>query len=923
MAISGYERAHETDLFPVTESRAFRGWAGFTLQYPWFILLVALLSVALSLRLASQNLKFSTDRTQLLDPDHPVQRRWQAYREQFEGNSDLLVLLTGSPVEVRAAADELGGLLDSDRDYFDEVFYKVEIPEISHHALYFLSRQDLKRLLSQLQRAAPWIDSMSTGLPGLLQKLGSIPVPQARPVLEPVLPLFLNILRGLNEAISSDGRSPYKSPLPAFRPEAALLREQPFNLEQTTFYNAIDGARTCLMLVQPSDLRGNFDQDAATVARLRQQVSRVQRSFPQVQCRVSGETVMNTDEMVGSYNDSRVSGLLALIMVYLLLAIAFVDLLRPLCAVLSLGVGLAWSLAFTSMAVGYLNLLTVHFATIVAGLSMTFAILLLCQYLELGASRPELKIPDLLIDTMVEIGPTSLIGAVTTAIAFWSLQFTNFRAASELGLITGTGVFLCFCSVNTLLPILLVLTEGQKKFRAIRLPGWSYWSGPLHKHPYRVLGISLFISLYCLTWVPRVPFNYNVLTLQPVNSEPVRVEKFLQTMGYSGLFAVTSAPNMSQAYRLAQRFEALSSVSRVETIASLQPQGIEAKRPLVKEIVALAQPGQGPEPQLKLALSASELGQLGASFGHASDHLGPLLRDLPPTAQVKELQNQLHRFEKLLDPSRPGPLVSALLGYQQQLAQDLRKQADFLQHQSATPPDILRFLPKALKARSVSADGRISLRIFPHANCWDREPQEYFVHQLESVDPEVTGSPLLIYYYSQALQRAYVTSGRNGLAVIFVLLLLHFRSLGNAALAIFPKLLGVLWMVGAMGVAGVSFNSANFLALPITLGIGLIFGVNVLLECQQKSGLTLFRGPTGAAVVLSGLTAILGFSSFLMVSHRGVSSFGFVMAAGLGANLLTSLLTLPALISLLKPKEPQSSPESLTAKAQLPGASDV
>ena len=102
-----------------------------------------------------------------------------------------------------------------------------------------------------------------------------------------------------------------------------------------------------------------------------------------------------------------------------------------------------------------------------------------------------------------------------------------------------------------------------------------------------------------------------------------------------------------------------------------------------------------------------------------------------------------------------------------------------------------------------------------------------------------------------------------------------------------------------MGVCGVSFNSANFLALPITLGIGLIFGVNVLLECQERGSGSLFRGSTGAAVMLSGLTAMLGFSSFLMVSHVGVSSFGFVMAAGVGANLLTSLLTLPALLTLI------------------------
>ncbi|MBT9587986.1 MMPL family transporter [bacterium] len=866
---------------------------------------MALISLVASLNLASQRIHFSTDRTQLLDPEHPIQRRWLTYRAQFQGNSDLLVLITGNPADVRAAAEDLATLLVREKNFFDEIFFKVDIPQISQHALYFLSFEDLQRLVRQLRQAGPWMDALDSGLPGLLRKLSAIPKSRAQAMLEPVLPQFLRILVGVNQSIESRGQSLYKSPLPAFQPEASLLREQPFQIDKSTFYNTIHGDRTCLMLVQPSDRSGSFQQDAATVARLRQLVTQVMRSYTKVDCMVCGEVVMNTDEMVGSYQDSRTSGLAALILVYGLLALAFGDFVRPLCAVVSLGVGLAWSLAFTSMAVGHLNLLTVHFATIVAGLSMTFAIQVLCYYLELGSQESNPSVTRLLVQTMAETGPTSSVGAVTTAIAFWSLNFAKFRAASELGLITGTGVLLCFCSITTLLPVLLQMTEGRKTCQAVRLPGWRSWSGPISLHPYRVLALSLFVSLYSLTWVARVPFNYNVLSLQPKDSVTVRLEKFLQTMGYSGLFAVTSAASMQEANQLAKKFEALSSVSRVETVAALEPQRVEEKRSLVKQIVALAQPLTQKKLEIpERTLSGSELLQLGASFQQASAHLQTLLLDMDQSPLRDNFLRQLDLLNRLLDPDNPGPLSAALLAYQRQLSKDLRQQNEFLRTQSEAPPDVLRLLPQALRARSVSATGRVSLRIFPNGNCWDREPLEFFVNQLQKTDPNVTGSPLLIYYYSQELRLAYAASGRNGLLVICGLLLIHFRSLKNAALAVFPKLLGVLWMVGAMGVFGVSFNSANFLALPITLGIGLIFGVNVLLECQQKGARALFCGPTGAAVALSGLTAILGFSSFLMVAHVGVSSFGFVMAAGLGANLLTSLLTLPALMTLASPVKP-------------------
>ncbi|MBS2039722.1 MMPL family transporter [bacterium] len=868
----------------------FRWWAALTMRHRGWVLLVALASVLLSGWLAHSRLKFSTDRTQLLDPDHPIQRSWKVHRQSFQGNSDLLVLITGDPAEVRAAADSLGVLLNREKNYFDEVFFKIELSKIDQHALYFLSLADLQSLIRQLREAGPWMSSTQSGLPGLLEKLAHTQDPQS---LKPILPLFTNVLEGMSRSIESRGQAPYQSPMPSFQGE-----KQAVKMGQDTVYNTIQGDRTCLMLVQPSDRSGSFEQDAQTVARLRQCVAQVMRGYPSVDCMVCGEVVMNTDEMVGSYRDTRLSGGVAVISVFGLLMVAFGNWKRPLCAGLSLGVGMAWSAAFAALAVGNLNLLTVHFATIVAGLSMTFAIQLLCQFLEAEEDHNAWQ------ETVARSGPQCLIGALTTAIAFWSLHFANFRAAAELGLITGTGVLLCFVSITTLLPILLSFFEGSGGRRSVRLPGWTIWSGAVSRHPYRVLFISLFISLYSLTWVTRVPFNYNVLSLQPAGSEVVRLENFLQTMGYSGLFAVTSAANVSEANLLASKFEGLSSVSRVETVAALEPLDVQLKAPLVEEVIRLARPLAAPaRPSTPPSLSGADLQKLARDFQSASSHLQQLLTRLPESPEKLRFSRELKRFEALLDPEKPGPISSALQIYQQELERDLARQARFLSEQRPIEPDILEFLPQPLLARGVSPRGRVSLRIFPKGNAWDREPLEFFVNQITRVDAYVTGSPLMIYYNIQELRKAYSTSGRVALSVICVLLLLHFRSLKNAALAIFPKLLGVLWMVGLMGICGVSFNSANFLALPITLGIGLIFGVNVLLECQQKGAASLFSGSTGAAVTLSGLTAMLGFSSFLLVSHVGVSSFGFVMAAGVGANLLTSLLTLPALMTALKVKD--------------------
>jgi predicted RND superfamily exporter protein len=618
--------------------------------------------------------------------------------------------------------------------------------------------------------------------------------------------------------------------------------------------------------------------------------------------------VINTDEMVGALNDSIKCSLTALVLVSLILALAFADPLRPLCAVISLLVGLSWSFAFAALTLGTLNLLTVHFATILVGLCATFAIQLLSHYQDLrGKWADDQHTPRQVLEQAVsDTGPQTLIGAVTTAVAFWSLHFTNFRAAGELGLITGTGVLLTFLAIWTLLPVLLDLTEGDKEPHPLRIPGFAGLGRQLTRHPRWVLAVSLGMTLYSLTWMSRVPFNYNLLSLQAPGNDAVRVEHLLQSLGYSSLYAVTTAPSLEAVDPLAQRLETLPSVAHVESVANLLPRDVEKKREAVTEILDTVQRmGDLPLPQLDSFLSSGEpyrsadqLLALRAKLQRSGPRLERLFQSLPPGKDRDRLLKALSQLKEMLLRGSPGPMEAGLRAYEERLYQELQQYREFLATQRPTPPDVLKTIPEALRTRSVSPEGNFSLRIFPRANIWEREPLQQFVTQLREADPHVTGTPLLIFYYLEELRLAYSGAGRNALLVIAVLLLLHYRSLTQAALALFPKLLGVVWMIGLMGAFGQSFNAANFLALPITLGIGLVFGVNILSECRAGGVSGLYESATGGGVFLSGLVATVGFASFMLAEHVGVASFGFVMAAGVGANMLTSLGTLPALLEV-------------------------
>ena len=108
-------------------------------------------------------------------------------------------------------------------------------------------------------------------------------------------------------------------------------------------------------------------------------------------------------------------------------------------------------------------------------------------------------------------------------------------------------------------------------------------------------------------------------------------------------------------------------------------------------------------------------------------------------------------------------------------------------------------------------------------------------------------------------------------------------------------------MVGAMAHYEIDFNPANFMALPLILGIGLIFGVHVVHRLLHDPNAGIFTHSTGPAIALSALTTIFGFGTLLMAQHQGIASLGFLMSFGVAANLITSLVLLPAVVRVLPP----------------------
>ena len=779
---------------------------------------------------------------------------------------------------------------------FQHVFYRLDLPQISAHGLYFLRLEELRQLKSWLVGARPWLELLANNPRPeiLLRQLGVIlDDPKLQKELKPFLPMLIRTLEDLADSLETGGRSDFHSPLGSFQADVQMLEGRTVTPGQTVFYNQLTDGKTFMLVALPADMSGSFVADISTLEKLQRLVAGVRRQLPEAYIMVTGEPAINTEEMMTARRDATRCAAAALLFTSLVLVLAFGQITRPLCAVISLVLGLCWSLGFAALTVGQLNLLTVHFVTILTGLGITFSIQMLSEFQRVRAQGKKAEVA---ISASLGEARHQAMGAITTAIAFLSLHFTAFRAGAELGWITGMGVLLCYLSTLTMLPSLLLLVEGDRPCKghprlARMLVPLELW---LRRRPKMVCAVSLIWTLAASCYLGRIPFDYNLLHLQAADAEAIRVEAYLQRIGYSTLYAISMAPNAETARVRAEQLRKLPTVSRVESVLSLEPNQTAAKGAVIRDLVELAPLLR--LPQKPAPVRAEQLLQMYDSYMHLRKRINRSVRSLQKQPDGPRLQKAITRLEKLLDPENPGPIASGLESYQQALLEDLQMQLTTLRKQRVEPPDILKLVPEEVRLRSIAADGTVCLRIFPKENCWEREPLGRFVADLVKVDKDITGTPVLIFNYLEQLRNAYGVSGRNAMLVIVFLLLGYYRSFRWAGLALLPKVLGVIWMIGLLGLIHAEFNAANFLALPLTLGIGLIFGMEALRLSRLPYRPLMSRQSAGFAVALSGLTTLVGFSTLMAAEHRGVASFGLVMSVGVAMNLLTSLILLPALL---------------------------
>ena len=145
------------------------------------------------------------------------------------------------------------------------------------------------------------------------------------------------------------------------------------------------------------------------------------------------------------------------------------------------------------------------------------------------------------------------------------------------------------------------------------------------------------------------------------------------------------------------------------------------------------------------------------------------------------------------------------------------------------------------------------------------------------------GDPVLLYVFTLGFRNSILWAAGMALLAIAVMLVVLFRSLKMAMLALIPLMVGTGLTVNLMWLLGLPFNQANVLFVPLILGEGIEFGIIILARWRLEESARAITLPASTAkgVALAALTTTVGFGSLMVSGHQGTFQPG---AAGHGGQ---------------------------------------
>lgn len=885
--------------------------------------LVAIVAVGVILL---TGLGVETSRVALWPDDHPLQKRFREYQDLFGSPFQLVIVVEGDdPARNKQAADRIAARVRAEVPTIRDVFFHVDLRAMNELMLLYVPTADLAQMAARAQEflasrkdGAPRESVALAGVNGAVARLndflGQIEEGETAglSVLEKNIDQVADIGGAALDEVGRWVAEPGRREL-AFVEDAGKELGTAEGMDAEGYLVA-DGGRMVLLLCQPAKEDDRLAYLDSFVRPVRGIVADVERDVGGVRIGVTGMPAFVTEELTVANHDLRFVTLLSAVGVLLLFLVGYGSLLNTVFIALTLMLGVLADLAITALAIGNVNLISSLFVAVLLGLGIDYGIQLINRFQE---ELREGRTPAEAVEAaVVRSGEGVLTGGVTTAVAFFTMAFGDFKPLRELGIIAGAGILLILAASFVLLPALLVL-RGSREARWARSGGEGLLHGGWHLPVLPIRGrrasvvvtvVAALATILLALPIRPIAFSNDLISMLPANAPSVAWLRELEATGmFTSAFNASIAGSLDEVRERTDAFAKLDTTSRIQSVTTFLPEDQDAKAPLVRTIRAAGRK----LPELRFDTPPVDVARLLAQLDLLEEYLA---LDLPLTLKTQGLEQHAPRIQALSVRVKALRAAIAALPAGEAQARLGRLQA----RMSTVVADLMAFLasdrervrpedlPPAVAGlffKETPAGLRYLIRVYPSGDINDDTFMPRFLEQSRSVDPDVTGYPVNYYEFALVMQDNFRVAFLYAVVAIILLLALDLRRARDVVLALVPLTMGGVWMVGAMNLLDIEYNLANIMAIPLIVGIGVAYGVYVIHRVREETPPRprSVVQTTGKAVVFSALTTMVSFGAMSAASHRGAAGLGLTLLLGIGFCLVSSVGFLPAMLRLVPP----------------------
>jgi predicted RND superfamily exporter protein len=616
---------------------------------------------------------------------------------------------------------------------------------------------------------------------------------------------------------------------------------------------------TALVLIEVGEFETGRGRSKELLERVKADVATLNLATyaPGMRVGFTGDVAINVEETSALVADLSVSSVLVAVFVAAVIILYYrwwrsiFVLLPPLL------LATVYSFAVASLppfGVTELNSNTAFLGSIIVGNGINFGIVLLARFAD--ERRNGANVRDALDLAVWGSRVGTLSAALAAGVSYASLALTDFRGFRQFGMIGGLGMFFSWLLAFVLVPP-LAAWMGSGPLPPSRRSPMKVVASFVNRHNRIVVAAAVLLALGAL-WKVR---SFGPDQIETDFSKLRRADTWKTGAGYWG----RKMDELLGTY-----------VTPVVILADDVPQARDIGR-------AVSEASHKPP-----------LNEMIASVRTIDDVLPP--NESAKVAVVEQIRDDL------------TPKVMASLNADQHKAIDRFLGSGPLH--SLTLGEIPAGLTTGLRERDGSTGRTVLIFPRPGRALWQGPSLGDFVARLRAaaaIDSpaqppgRVAGSHALSADILESVRRDGVIASATAFFGVVVVVLLLLRGSLSTALVVGSLVLGVLYLGAAAVTLHIKINFANFIAFPITFGIGVDYAVNVASRWELDGHRSMVGAvqTTGGAVTLCSLTTIIGYSSLLLAENRALFLFGLLAVLGEIACLSTAVIVMPAFVEWL------------------------